>query len=198
MKLFNCKDKIILENDRVRLQPLLKTDILSLLPIATQDKTLMDYSPSATHSQPLLQQYIDTALEFKSKEIRYPFLIFDKKTNQIAGSTSFGNISNQNQRIEIGWTWIGKDFQGTGLNKACKFLLMSYAFETLEFERVELKTDARNAQSRRAIEKIGGKYEGMLRSHTLMSDGYRRDTVYYGILKNEWETVKNEIFGEFI
>ena len=194
--LFDLNKNIILENDRAILRPLIAEDWQLLLPIATADKTLMRYSPSQTHNEFYLKEYISTALAAKKDGIRFPFIIFDKQKNEYAGCTSFGNISNKNLRVEIGWTWIGKPFQGTGLNKACKFLMLSYAFETLEFERVELKTDGRNKQSRRAIEKIGAQYEGTLRSHTVMSDGYRRDTVYYGLLKSDWQSVKKDIFQE--
>ena len=92
---------------------------------------------------------------------------------------------------------MGKEFQGTGINKECKFLLLQYAFEHLKFERVEFKTDVLNKASRRALEKIGAKEEGILRSHTLMHDGRRRDTIYYGILINEWTSLKNTIFKNY-
>ena len=91
-------------------------------------------------------------------------------------------------------TWFGKSFQRTGLNRNVKFLMLRYAFEALRFERVELKTDERNQQSRLAIEKIGGRFEGILRSHVLMPDGFRRNTVYYSILKSEWPAIKKDIF----
>ena len=110
--------------------------------------------------------------------------------------TSFGNISTKDRRLEIGWTWIDKESQGTGLNKYCKHLMLSHAFEKLIMQRVEFKTDNRNNQSKKAIEKIGGTFEGILRSHTLMLDGYRRDTAYYSILKNEWDRINNTIFKE--
>lgn len=196
--LFDLNKNIILENDRVVLRPLTAKDWLLLMPIALTGKTLLRYSPSQIHNENYLKEYIGTALTAKESGVRFPFLIFDKQINEYAGCTSFGNISNKDLRVEIGWTWIGKQFQGTGLNKACKFLMLSYAFETLEFERVELKTDSRNKQSRRAIEKIGGQYEGTLRSHTVMSDGYRRDTVYYGLLKSDWQSVKNNYFSDFL
>ena len=117
-------------------------------------------------------------------------IIFDKVKNVYAGCTSFANISNKDKRAEIGWTWIGKDFQKTGLNRHCKFLLLRYMFEHLGFERVEFRTDERNIQSRTAMEKMGAKYEGALRSHTLMNDGFRRTTVYYSILKEEWNKLR--------
>ena len=93
-------------------------------------------------------------------------------------------------------TWIDRNVQGTGLNKQCKHVLLSHAFDNLKMERVEFKTDSRNKQSRRAIEKVGGIFEGTLRSHTLMLDGYRRDTVYYSILREEWSAVETRVFGQ--
>jgi len=197
MPLFDVANEIILENDRAKLRPLILDDHNNLAPIAFKNQDLLRLSPSEIHTTEKLQAYITAALKAKADGIRYPFIIIDKADQAYAGSTSFGNISNQNQRIEIGWTWIGKDFQGSGLNQACKALLLSYAFDTLEFERVELKTDTRNLQSRRAMEKIGAQMEGTLRSHTVMSDGYRRDTVYYSILRNEWPNIKSTIFSDY-
>lgn len=198
MPLFDFNNNITFENERVKIRPLVAEDYDLLAPIAFQDETLLAYSPSEIHTPTLLKGYIETALQAKANQIRYPFVIFDKKENRYAGSTSFGNVSNKNQRIEIGWTWIGRDFQGTGLNKSCKFLMMCYVFEALEFKRLEWKTDGRNIASRKAIQKVGGKYEGTLRSHTIMSDGYRRDTVYFGLLSDEWAEVKQTIFKDLL
>jgi RimJ/RimL family protein N-acetyltransferase len=122
---------------------------------------------------------------------RYTFTVFDKTKNAYAGSTSFLNISNPDDRLEIGATWYGKEFQRTGLNRNCKYLLMQYAFDNVGAERVEFRTDERNLASRQAIEKIGGQFEGILRRHTVMYDGFRRNTVCYSILKREWNELKN-------
>lgn len=187
---FPFDKEIILENAAVLLRPLKMSDFDNLLNIATEDGNLFQFFPKAAYSETLLRDYIDNAMEERKNKSRYHFIIFDKKKNAYAGSTGFLNISNADSRVEIGSTWIGKDFQRTGLNRNCKFLLLSYAFEELGAERVELKTDERNTKSRNAIEKIGGKFEGILRSHTLMHDGFRRNTVYYGILKNEWVHLK--------
>ena len=159
---FDFQSIIALKSDRVIIRPLEAADIANLQEIAFQDETLLDYSPSSIHTQAALENYILTALSAKTNGQRYPFIIFDKETNQYAGSTSFGNISNRDRRLEIGWTWIGRQYQGTGLNKACKFLLLHYAFETLQFERVEFKIDSRNTRSRKAVEKIGGKIGGRI------------------------------------
>ncbi len=190
---FDFQKNIVLENTRALLAPLQEKDFENLISIATADASLLQYSPLSVHSKELLQSYIANALTERTNRFRYAFVIYDKQLNQYAGSTSFANISNKDKRLEIGWTWIGKQFQKTGLNRACKLLMMEYAFDTLGFERVEYKTDERNLQSRTAIEKIGGKLEGILRSHTVVSDGYRRNTVYYSILKAEWPEIKHRL-----
>lgn len=178
---------IILENNRVRLEPVLSTkDCEKVADIALNELELLAYSPSKIDSKYSLLEYFETALKAKQQGLAYPFLIFDKSKNAYAGSTRFGNMSLTNQRLEIGWTWLGKNFQGTDLNQNIKSLMLSYAFEILNCERVEFKADSRNIQSRKAMEKIGATYEGCLRSHTLMKDGVRRDTVYYSILREEF------------
>ncbi len=194
---FDFEQDIVLEDTRIRLSPLLPEHVTDLLPIAEKQPDLLRFSPSPFGTKENLQHYVEKALKGRKHEQRYPFIIFDKHSEQFAGSTSFGNISNENQRLEIGWTWIAKIFQRTGLNRHGKFLMLRYAFETLQFERVELKTDSRNVQSRRAMEAIGAVYEGELRSHTIMPDGFRRNTVYYSILKEDWPRIRRTVFKNF-
>ena len=189
---FDFNQNIILENERVLLQPLKESDSQNLLPVATADVELVRYSNYSIHTPEHLTRFILDSIKERDAEQRYPFSIFDKKEAIYAGSSSIAAVSNKDGRLEIGWTWIGKKFQQTGLNRNCKFLLLHYAFETLNFERVELKTDERNMQSRKAMEKMGAVYEGCLRSHTVMPDGFRRNTVYYSILKNEWQVLKKD------
>ncbi len=181
---------IVLENAAALLRPLRMADFSHLLPIALGDKTLLQFSPKPIYSEELLRDYIQKSVEERTGKSRYSFIIFDKRKITCAGSTSFLNISNYDSRLEIGATWIAREFHQTGLNRNCKFLLLSYAFDTLGAKRVEFKTDERNLASRNAIEKIGGQFEGVLRSHTVMYDGFRRNTYYYSILKNEWEKLK--------
>lgn len=195
---FDFSQEITLQNRQVLLRPLSQNDAIHLRTVATENKDLVQYSPYRIDTPAFLDQFIQASLADRQACFRYPFSVFDKRTCQYAGSTSIANVSNKDRRLEIGWTWIGKGFQQTGLNRACKFLLLSFAFDTLHFERVEFKTDERNKASRRAIEKIGGVYEGALRSHTVMNDGFRRNTVYYSILKNEWPPLRETIFREYI
>jgi N-acetyltransferase len=194
---FDFTKNIVLENDRVLLRPLTLTDFDNLKSPAASAENLLYYSPMTVETPEKLLVYIETALALRLKQDRYAFVIFDKKTNEYAGSTSFYAVSNKDERVAIGSTWIGKSFQRTGLNRAMKFLMMQYAFETLDFERVELHTDERNQQSRQAIKGIGGIEEGILRHFTVMSDGFRRNTVCFGILKEEWAGLKKTIFKDF-
>ncbi|MEO7834975.1 MAG: GNAT family protein [Ginsengibacter sp.] len=193
---FPFEKEITLENSFACLRPLQFSDIKNLLKIATGDEQLLQYSPVPIFSKKLLTQYVDTSIKERENKTRYSFSIFDKRKKRYAGSTSFMNISNVDSRLEIGSTWIGKEFQRTGLNRSCKYLLLNFAFDEVGAERVELKTDERNVSSRKAIEKIGGQFEGILRSHTLMFDGFRRNTVYYSILKNEWDKLRNDFLKE--
>ena len=143
-----------------------------------------------------LKKYIDTALDERLTKVSYPFLIFDKQMNCVAGSTRFGSISIPNNRVEIGWTWIHPKHHGTGLNKACKYLLLQFAFEVLKVNRVELKTDALNLQSRKAILKLGATEEGIFRKYQVTSTGRVRDSIFFSILNSEWEDIKNTIFKD--
>jgi len=183
----NFASDLILENDDLRLEPLSKHHHRHFLPICLAHPQLLQYSPSPFGTSEKLEEYIDAALEARKKGQRYPFAIYHKTENRFIGSTSYGNPSFYDARIEIGWTWLDKSAQGTGLNAICKKLLLNYAFTELSLQRVEFKTDRRNLQSRKAMEKLGAQFEGILRSHTLMPDGSRRDTAYYSILLDEWQ-----------
>ncbi|RYZ60864.1 MAG: N-acetyltransferase, partial [Chitinophagaceae bacterium] len=117
---FSFTEDIILENSRVLLRPLAPGDNANLLAVATAQTDLVQYSPYQIHTPALLASYIQTSLQERENRFRYPFALFDKKAEAYAGSTSFANVSNKDRRLEIGWTWIGKTFQQTGLNRACK------------------------------------------------------------------------------
>ncbi|MEO9020529.1 MAG: GNAT family protein [Ginsengibacter sp.] len=183
--------EIVLENSSALLRPLQISVTKNLLQVAAEDETIFQFSPIPIFSEELMKSYLEKAIEQRICKVRYYFSIFDKKKNAYAGSTAFLNISNVDSRIEIGSTWLGKGFRGTGLNRNCKYLLLSFAFGELGAERVELKADERNTASRKAIEKIGGRFEGILRSHTVMNDGFRRNIVCYSILKEEWNEMKD-------
>ncbi|WP_431134493.1 GNAT family N-acetyltransferase [Psychroserpens mesophilus] len=185
-----------LENKRVKLLPLTLDNYHYLLPI-TQEKDLIYYSPSDISTPEALKNYVEVALEGFNTNTIMPFIVFDKLKQKYAGSTRFGLINWKNKVLHIGWTWIGNEFQGSGLNMHMKFLMLQYTFETLEFEKVEFRIDERNQKSRKAVEKLGATLEGLLRKDTLMRDGYRRNTCCYGILKEEWPNIKATVFKPF-
>jgi RimJ/RimL family protein N-acetyltransferase len=185
----NFEENIILENETALLRPLTPYDEQGFNKIAF-DHDIWKYSVSSALNSDELKEYIKKALDERNGKTRYPFTIIHKESGNIAGSISYGNISEKDKRIEIGWTWLGKKFWGTGLNKESKLLLLQYAFEHLKFKRVEFKTDVLNIAARKALIKLGAREEGILRSHTLMHDGRRRDTIYYSILGEEWQTIK--------
>jgi RimJ/RimL family protein N-acetyltransferase len=122
-----------------------------------------------------------------------PFAIVDLATGRAIGSTRYLDISPHDRHVEIGWTWLGKDYWRTPINTECKYLLLRHAFETLGCIRVSLKTDLRNERSQRAIERIGGVREGVWRRVVVMHDGYQRSSVFYSILDDEWTGVKKRL-----
>ncbi|MDB2463013.1 GNAT family N-acetyltransferase [Algibacter sp.] len=185
-----------LENNRVKLSSLSLENYTQLIEIAKQDN-LVQYSPSKIDTPEDLKTYVQTALNGAEQNEAIPFIIFDKEKQAFAGSTRLGLINWHNKVIYLGWTWIGREFQGTGLNMNMKFLMLQYAFETLNFDKVSFTIDERNIRSRKAVEKIGGTLEGILRNDVLMLDGFKRSTCCYGILKEEWDGIKNGIFNTY-
>lgn len=189
----------ILEDERVILRPLTETDYENLLPFALNEKGLWFYSLVRPEGEDGLKNYINIALNEKVAGKEFPFIVFDKKTNEYAGSTRFYDINFPYKTIQLGYTWYGKKFHGTGLNKHCKFLLLQFAFETLGMERVEFRADARNERSIAAMKSIGCKVDGILRSNMPTMEGHvRRDSIVLSILKDEWfngvkETLENQL-----
>ncbi len=188
---------IVLENENVRLKPLTVTDRDQLSKFAL-DQDIWAYFALKMTDVRSVTNYIEDALLQRESRLRYTFLIEDPSTSTLLGSTAFGNFSKNDSRIEFGWSWLGKQFQGTGINSQVKFLLLSFAFDILNLERVEAKTDVLNIRARKALTKIGMVEEGILRSHTLMPDGRRRDTIYYSMLRNEWPLIAEKIFKDFV
>ena len=182
-----------LENDRVRLTLLDLSNYKHLLDIAAQ-KDLVQYSPSRIETPDELKTFVQTAVDYYYHRKAIPFIVYDKQKQAYAGCTRFMNIDWDNKVLEIGSTWIGREFQGTGLNAHMKFLMLRYAFETLNFEKVEFRIDERNLRSRKAVEKLGATLEGILRKNVYLKDGFKRNTCCYGMLKEEWDWIKENIF----
>jgi RimJ/RimL family protein N-acetyltransferase len=167
-----------LETKRVKLTLLTLDNYNELINIA-QEKDLIYYSPSHISSSETLKDYTKVAIDGYEAKTTIPFIIYDKEKQHYAGSTRFGLINWKNKVLHIGWTWIGHEFQGTGLNAHMKYLMLTYAFETLDFEKVEFRIDERNKKSRKAVEKLNATLEGVLRKDILMNDGFRRSTCCY-------------------
>ncbi len=187
MMMFNFNEEYILENDIVRLTPLQMDDFDKLVRFSIEEPDLWNYSLIQANSPEKMKTYIDKALKDRKAKNSYPFLVFDKRINQYAGSTRFYNIQEESATLQIGFTWYGKDFQGTGLNKNCKYLLLEFAFDTLKMERVGFRADHENKRSINAMKNIGCVEEGVLRSNTYKPNGERRDSIVLSILKSEWD-----------
>ena len=189
---FNFKKDLILENERVQLRPLTQTDYAFLRPFSLKEPALWTYSLTSAAGEEKLENYLLAALQLREEEMGYPFLIYDKQTEKIAGSTRFYSMNFHHKTLSIGYTWYGKEFQRTGLNRHCKLLLLTYAFEALDIERVEFRADAKNARSIAAMQGIGCTLEGTLRNNCTAETG-RRDSVVLSIIKSEWPKVKEAL-----
>ena len=191
---FDAAKDYILQNDAVLLRPLTVTDFDNLVSFATNEPDIWKFSLVAVQGEQGLKNYIENAVEQRAVGTEYPFIVFDKITQQYAGSTRFYDIQVANKTLQLGYTWYGKAFQGTGLNKNCKLLLLQFAFEQLGMERVEFRADNNNERSKAAMKSIGCVEEGVLRSHAPYITGVRRDSVILSILKSEWEgSVKEKL-----
>ena len=181
--------KLTFENDRVKLLPLSLENYEELSHI-TMQPGLVRYSPGDLENPQGFMEYVIAALEARERGLAIPFIIYDKKVKAYAGSTRYMHIDWKNRVLHIGATWIGQEFQGTGLNSAMKALMLTYAFEDMDFEKVEFRIDERNIASRKAVEKLGAKLEGILRKNVYLDDGYKRNTCCYGLLREEWRLKK--------
>ncbi|WP_298223608.1 GNAT family protein [Flavobacterium sp.] len=190
--LMKIDPNLILENEAVLLRAIQPSDLEYLLPFSINEPEIWKYSLVRANGKENLENYIRIALEGKLNLTELPFIVFDKIKQEYAGSTRFYDINFTFKTLQLGYTWYGNKFQGTGLNKNCKYLLLEYAFETLGMERVEFRADNANERSKAAMLSIGCKVDGVLRSNmpTFESE-VRRDSIVLSILKKEWfEEVK--------
>jgi RimJ/RimL family protein N-acetyltransferase len=183
-----------LENEHVQLRPVTADDRAALHAIA-MDPAIWRYFPFRVATDEDFDVFFDLGLTDQAAGRRVVYLITDKRTGHAAGSMSFSNIMQKDGRLEIGWSWLGRDFQGAGINRWAKFLMMRHAFEQLGAERVEFKTDQLNTQARHGLCNVGAREEGILRSFNPMPDGRRRDAVYYSVLRAEWPDVRDQLLA---
>src|SRR5437773_4675297 len=180
---------VMLEGAYLRLEPLTSVHLAGLAEVGL-DEELWRWIPSPVRTQEEMAAYIESALGEQERGESLPFAIAEKTTGRAIGSTRYGNIDRTHHRVEIGWTWVAREWQRTAVNTEAKYLLLKHAFETLGCMRVELKTDALNARSRAAILRIGAREEGSFRNLMITANGRIRHTVYFSIIDSEWPTAK--------
>jgi len=183
---------VTLTSPDVRLEPLTQAHAPALARVGL-DPALWGWIPNPITSADAMQAYVMTALAEQQRGVSVPFAIVDAATDEVIGSTRFANIDVPNRRLEIGWTWLARHHQRTRANTTAKRLLLGHAFDTLNANRVELKTDVLNEKSRNAIARIGGVQEGIFRQHVVCASGRIRDTVYFSILASEWPAVRRRL-----
>ena len=196
---------VILEGCRVKLEPLNLSHVSALVRAATEARDTYDFA-RVPADDAAMTEYIEAALADQRTGSALPFVIHDRRSQAIVGSTRFldldywsrppaspGRSTSQPDPMptvaEVGSTWLASSAQRTGCNTEAKLLMLSHAFDTWDVLRVTLKTDSRNARSRRAIERIGGRFEGIRRAHVRAVDGSVRDSAYYSIVATEWPDV---------
>ncbi|HIC8644596.1 GNAT family acetyltransferase [Elizabethkingia meningoseptica] len=185
----------ILEGSVIDLIPL-EREHLEELYTAAADKDLWALIPTDCSDKETFYKTYEFALSEREAGNQYPFVIRHKQTNKLIGSTRLFEIYPSDKKLEIGWTWITKDYWGTTINLECKLLLLTYCFEALKTNRVQLKTKDTNFRSRKAIEKIGGTFEGILRKDKVLRDGTTRNAAYYSILDDEWNNARIKILEQ--
>jgi RimJ/RimL family protein N-acetyltransferase len=184
----------ILQGQTVDLLPLEKEHFEELY-LAASDKKLWELIPTDCSIQENFTAAYTTALTEREKGNHYPFIIYHKQTQKIIGSTRLFDIFPNDKKLEIGWSWIIEKYWGTRVNPECKLLLLTFCFDVLKARRVQIKTDQNNIRSRKAIEKIGGQFEGVLRKDRIKDDGTSRSAAYYSIIDDEWAGVKVRLQG---
>ncbi len=191
-------DTLELETPRILMRKIREEDIPVFQHLGA-DRELWKYFKYDLSSPRKMEWYIRDALEQKKKRQRMPFTIIDKDTKEICGTSSFGNISFEDGRLEIGWSFLGKAFQGTGITKHRFFVMTNYAFEVLKMERVEVKTDATNERAKGALLKSGFIPEGVLRSYSpIEQENRRRDAIYFSLLRTEWPERMQQFYPELV
>ena len=186
---------LTLQTDKVFLRPIEENDFDRFREL-TQDADAWQYFTLNLADKEQLRKWLDAALSDREAKTRIPFTIVEKSGSRIAGSMSLLNISLYDLRLEIGASWLGKEFRGTDINRHSKYAMMRYAFDDLNFERIEFKTDVLNERARKGLQKIGGKEEGIFRSHMTMWNNRRRDSIYFSVIKEEWPLLKQTIFKD--
>ena len=181
-------DPVTLRSEHARLEPLSHNHLEGLVE-AVKDGELFKLWYTSVPKPEDMSKEIDRRLGLQKAGSMLPFTVFDA-AGKIAGMSTYMNIDAANRRVEIGSTWYAKRVQRTPLNTECKLLLLGHAFEAIDCIAVEFRTHFFNHQSRRGIERLGAKQDGILRNHQIAPNGTLRDTVVFSIIASEWPTAK--------
>jgi RimJ/RimL family protein N-acetyltransferase len=182
-------EPVTLEGRLVRLEPLRGGHHGALCAVGL-DPEIWRFTAGHVDNAEEMRAYIERALARQAEGTVLPFATVERKTGVVVGSTRFAHFEPEDRRVEIGWTWIGRRWQRTGINVEAKYLMLRHAFDALRLNRVELMTDVLNAASRNAILGIGATEEGLLRRHMVTSRGRVRDTLVFSIVADEWPAVR--------
>ena len=183
---------LTLPGKEIELVSLQREHIQELDRLAKDSRIWEFYSINGSDSRKLTGS-LETAIAEREQGTQYPFVIVHRQQHNIIGSTRYLDIQPAHRKLEIGWTWLHPDYWGTSVNLACKYALLTHCFETLQTVRVQLKTDENNIRSRKAIQKIGGQLEGIIRNDMIRDNGTRRNSAYFGIIAEDWAEVKKHL-----
>jgi RimJ/RimL family protein N-acetyltransferase len=183
---------LALHGQEVDLLPL-KPEMLEDLYRVAADPRLWTMIPYDASKRDTFMRLFNESFADREADKQYPFVVFHKKEKRLIGSTRYINIAAADKALEIGWTWYAAEWWGTKVNPECKLMLLRCAFGALGARRVQIKTDERNIRSRKAIEKIGGRFEGILRKDRILESGLSRNTAYYSIIDEEWPEAEQRI-----
>lgn len=183
---------IILQNEAVLLRKMTLEDTQAIADIA-MDERIWTYTQYTVENSTDVQNYVKSVLASSLDGSQYPFVIIDRHTNKIVGSTRYYNIDSVNKRLELGYTWITPSYWRTNINTNCKYLLLEYCFEQLGYHRLQLAADERNIRSCTAMKRIGAIQEATLRKHMICKDGYHRNSVIFSFIDDVWVETKLHI-----
>jgi RimJ/RimL family protein N-acetyltransferase len=184
---------VVLEGRHVRLEPLdLERHWEGLVAVGLEP-SLWRFTVATIPDAAALRRYLEQALADQARGVTLPFATIDRASGSVAGSTRFGNIVREHRRAEIGWTWLGLEFQRTALNTEAKLLMFRHAFETWGLMRVELKTSLKNEKSKAAMRRLGLVEEGVFRKWMLNEDGSVRDNIWFSVIDDEWPATRAHI-----
>ncbi len=185
-------EPVTLSGRLVRLEPLELTHVRSLAEVAL-DPTLWQWTLARPVDEAGVRAWAESAIAARAAGTDYPFVTLEASTGRPIGSSRYLNIVLEHRRVEIGWTWVAKEWQRTGANREAKLLMLDHAFDALGCRRVEFKTDSLNEPSRTALLGIGAQFEGIFRNHMVMPDGRMRHSAYYSVIDEEWPAVRTAL-----